>query len=516
MTVPKTIALLLLLHACFPAVVGSENSAAQPSAGKIHSTACWFEPGPEWPRSECGILVVPENYSQPEGRQITLPFIIFRAYVHDNTTSPLLVAGGGGPGISLGIAKADWENAEHPLWTSWYDSTVNAGRDLILIDNRGVGTAEPRLDCAEIRDAARSVLAKTLERHELIQLIKSAYSSCKQRLEGQGVDLSQYQVINATEDIEQLRLALGIRRLNIYGASYASRVALAYERLHPDSTRTLILDGVIPQSIRIYEDEPRRNYEAIMRVINKCHSDARCYRRYGDDLDKRFADYLAQLDASPIKLSVDRGTGEQPVEVRVTASMVFDSLYTAIYDPDEIWKIPSYLHDIFAGKRDVLAKLVGAFYIDQISNTNFQVGAYASYACYDEIPFVDFELARIELTKYPFQSYSNVKVFDHMQAMCEVWDVPAAPAWLKQPRKIETPLLIYEGELDPVTPAEMTRPVTANARRWWGKVWPDNSHEVIHHSECADLTAELFLREPESNPFILECDRDQTGFVNWN
>jgi len=511
-TVSRAIAILLLLPVGASAIAGSSNSTAIPSASYILGTPCWFESGPGWPQSECGTLAVPEDYSKPEGRQIRLPFIIFKAYVHDRHTSPLLVAGGGGPGIALGIAKADWAGTDYPLWTSWSDSTVSAGRDLILIDNRGVGTAEPGIDCVEIKNAAKSVLAKTLEHDELIRLIRTSYAACKRRLEQQGIDLSQYQVINAAEDIEQLRLALGIRRLNIYGGSYASRVALAYERLHPDSARALVLDGVIPESIRIYEEEPRRNYEAIMRVLDKCNRDSRCYRRYGSDLDKRLADYLAELDASPVTINVDRKDSDQPVEVRVTASMFFDSLYTDIYDPDEIRKIPGYLYDIFSGKLDVLAKLVGENYVAAVSNDNFYVGAYASYACYDEIPFVDFKEARSELMKYPFQQYSNAKVFDHMQAMCEVWDVPAAPAELKKPYKIDTPLLIYAGELDPVTPAEMATPIIENARRWWAKVWPDNSHEVIHHSECADLTAGVFLRDPESNPFVLECDRNRSGF----
>lgn len=512
----KAIAILLLLHTCLPASGGSNDTAVPATAGKILDTACWFESGPDWPQSECGILVVPEDYSKPQGRQIRLPFIIFRAYVRDNYTTPLLVAGGGGPGISLGIAKEDWESPEYPLWTSWYASTVSAGRDLILIDNRGVGTAEPGLNCVEIENAAKSVLTKKLERNELIRLIKSSYAACKQRLEEQGIDLSQYQVTNAAEDLERLRRALGLDKLNIYGASYASRVALAYERLYPDSTRTLILDGIIPQSIRIYEDEPRRNYEAIMRVIDKCNSDARCYRRYGKDLGRRLADYLAGLDASPISVSMNRNANDQPVAVKVTASMFFDSLYAAIYDSEMIRKIPKYLYSIFAGNNDELASLVGEFYVDAVSVSFFDEGAYASYACYDEIPFVDFGQARSELMKYPFQSYSNAKVFDHMEAMCEVWDVPAASADLKRSYTIETPLLIYAGELDPVTPAEMAGPVIANARLWWGKVWPDASHDVIYSSECADLTAEIFLREPKSNPFILECAHKRPGFRRWD
>jgi pimeloyl-ACP methyl ester carboxylesterase len=496
------------------AAAGSQTNANPLNAGRILNAACWFESGPDWPQSECGTLIVPEDYTRPAGRKIELPFIIFRAYTPDKNTSPLLVAGGGGPGVSLGIAAADWGSAEHPLWTSWSASTVDTGRDLILIDNRGVGTANPRLDCNEIEAAAKSLLEKKLERDKLVRLIKTSYASCKQRLESQGIDLGQYQLINAAKDLEQLRLALGIEQLNIYGASYASRVALAYEKMYPGMTRAMILDGVIPQSIRIYEEEPRRNYEAIMRVIDKCNRSRQCYRQYGIDLDKRLADYLALLDVSPKKISIKLNNAKEPVAVKVTASMFFNSLYSAIYDPEMIRKIPGSLNNIFAGDIDDLTKFISDFYVDEISASVVDEGAYASYACYEEIPFVDFKLARSELMKYPFQHYSNTRVFDHMEAMCEVWDVPAAAAKLKQIYNIETPLLIYAGELDPVTPVEMARPVIENASTWWGKVWPDNSHEVIHFSECADRTAAVFLHAPKMNPFILACAGNRHGVIS--
>ncbi len=499
---------LLLILACSLAAQGGGKHAGAAYAGNIVFRECWFKPEPDWPRSECGVLQVPEDYSKPLGRSIELPFIIFRAYAGIRNTYPLVVAGGGGPGVALGISDTDWETAENPLWTSWAHSTVEAGRDLILIDNRGVGTSVPRLDCHEIEDAAKSVLDRKLEHPELISLIKESYAACKHRLEKQGIDLSQYHVVNAANDLEQLRLGLGIDRLNVYGASYSSRVALVYERHYPGTTRTLILDGIFPQSIRTYENEPRRNYQAIMRVFDKCNRDFLCYSRYGTDLDKRLADFLEKLDASPLSISVNNTDGDKPVPVKVTASMFFDSLYSAIYDPVMIRRIPKYLNGIFAGDTAYLKELVGDYYVADLSESIIDEGAYASYACYDEIPFVDFSVARSELMKYPFQQYSNAKVFDHMEAMCDVWDVPAASPGFKETYRINTPLLIYAGELDPVTPAELARPVIENAGIWWGKVWPDASHEVIHQVECADRDAAVFLYDPASNPFIHGCFAD--------
>ena len=242
-----------------------------------------------------------------------------------------------------------------------------------------------------------------------------------------------------------------------------------------------------------------------MRVFDRCNRDIRCSRRYGTDLDKRLAGFLEKLDQSPLNITVNSMDDGRTVDVKVTASMFFDSLYAAIYDPVMIRRIPKYLDSIFADHIDYLKQLVGDYYVADISVSYIDEGAYASYACYDEIPFVDFSVARSELMKYPFQHYSNAKVFDHMETMCEAWDVPAATAGFKQTYQIDTPLLIYSGELDPVTPMELARPVVENARVWWGKVWPDSSHEVLHQVECADLTAAIFLHDPVSNPFIDKC-----------
>jgi len=462
---------------------------------------------PDWPQTVCGILNVPESYNKTQDRRIELPFIIFRAHQPQFDSFPLVVAGGGGPGGPLGISATDRDSFDSSVWASWYYASINAGRDLILIDNRGVGSSVPRLDCVEIEDAAMALLDRKLERDELKKQIRQAYAACKQRLSDQDIDLGQYHVINAAKDLEQLRIGLGIKKLNVYGASYGSRVALEFERLYPHSVRTLILDSIFPQSIKTYENEPRRNFEAIMRVIDKCNRNKECYRRFGTDLDKRLADYLAQLDKSPLSITVISPVDDKPVTVKVTPQMFFLSLYMALYDADLISHIPRYLNAIFTGSRYHLSELISEYYINEISIDSIDEGAYASYSCFDEIPFVDFATARKELAKYPFQHYSNKLVFDHMEVMCEVWNVPAAPSDFRQPYKINTPLLIYSGELDPVTPAELARPVIANARRWWAAIWPDISHSVMAYSACADRTAAVFLRDPESDPFTHACTR---------
>jgi pimeloyl-ACP methyl ester carboxylesterase len=56
-------------------------------------------------------------------------------------------------------------------------------------------------------------------------------------------DVAQYTTSVAVADLEDIRQRLGLRRLNLYGSSYGTRVAQHYARRFPDRTRALILDG---------------------------------------------------------------------------------------------------------------------------------------------------------------------------------------------------------------------------------------------------------------------------------
>ena len=50
-------------------------------------------------------------------------------------------------------------------------------------------------------------------------------------------------------DLDAIREALGYPALNVYGVSYGSRVAQHYARRFPESTRTIIIDGVVPPQL---------------------------------------------------------------------------------------------------------------------------------------------------------------------------------------------------------------------------------------------------------------------------
>jgi pimeloyl-ACP methyl ester carboxylesterase len=488
---------------------GCVNTPKPSYTENITINECWFKSEKGWPTSKCGILTVPENYSKPDGRKVKLPFILFKAESTnagaDDETFPLVVAGGGGPGSALGISAKDVNSFDESIWSIWYSSTIDAGRDLILMDNRGVGSSMPRLYCYEVEKADMASLDKVLDLDDVIALTEDAFGTCKQRFVDSGIDVAQYHVINAANDLEALRIGLGYKQFNVYGLSYGSRVSLVYERLYPASVRALILDAIYPQSSKPFENIPRIYYEAIKRIIDKCQEDSRCMEQFGFNLEQRLADYLEQLDKNPVTVRITNPENYEPIDVVVTPDVFFNSIHTMMYDEYAIAYIPKFLYSAFSGNIDYLSEMVRDYYVSSIVIDSLDLGAYASYACFDDYPFADHEASRAAIKKYPLQHYTNQYVPDVIKTMCDVWDVPAADASFKENYKIETPVLIYSGELDPITPAELAKPVIENARISWDIVWPNLSHGAMLFSDCADWTAAAFLEDPESDPFIYEC-----------
>ncbi|PCH58875.1 MAG: hypothetical protein COC14_00145 [Burkholderiaceae bacterium] len=488
-------------------LLGCDKPAKETSSysESISINKCWFKSEESWPDTECGVLTVQEDYGKLDGRTVKLPFIIIKAENPSNKTYPLVVAGGGGPGGAIGISEANEDTFDLTIWTNWYSSTIEAGRDLILIDNRGVGSSIPRLNCYEAIKAEMETLDELVEVNENVNLIKEVLGACRQRFVEQGIDVSQYQVINAARDLEELRIGLGIKQLNVYGISYGTRVSLVYERLYPDSVRSMILDGVFPQVTRHFEDMPRQNYEAVKQVIKKCQEDSECMGEFGFNLEERLSDFLEQLDKNPITVSITSPEDYEPIDVIVTADVFFDSMYAMMYDEYAIAFLPKYLYSAFRGNTDFLTEMVRVYYVNSIVIDPVDAGAYASYACFDDLPFADYPAARKAIKKYPFQHYSNKYFVEAIKTICEVWDVPVVSVGFKEPYKIDTPVLIYSGELDPATPAALAKPVIDSATISWEMVWPNVAHGVMFASKCADWVAEAFLGDPESDPNVYEC-----------
>ena len=70
----------------------------------------------------------------------------------------------------------------------------------------------------------------------------------------------------AVRDLEAARVALGYDGLNLYGSSYGTRVAQHFARRYPESTRTVIIDGVVPPQVPLGPEIATESQRALDRV----------------------------------------------------------------------------------------------------------------------------------------------------------------------------------------------------------------------------------------------------------
>lgn len=481
------------------AVSSSQGNAA------LEWKTCWFTGGSNWPEADCGYLQVPEDRSVSNGRTVTLPFVVFKASSPQADEPPVLVTGGGGPGNPYGIDPEEPDKIDKYTWYNYFYMSIDDGRDLIVMDNRGVGSARPRLDCPEVEDAVILLLKRLTSEEESVKELAKAYGHCKERLQKNGVDLGAYNSVSAAQDIEDLRISLGLSKLNVYGISYGTRIALTYLREFPESVHALVLDSIEPPEVKWYEAAPREDFESLKRVFDLCSQDQSCQLRYGEDLYERFEEFLATLDENPTKIRITDSRNFQPVEIWLTSGLVVASIFSAIYDEDNIGAIPRAVTALMNGSTDYMTELVRDEYVKGITIESLDEGAYASYECYDEFSSNDFSVALKEASTYPLQKYMNVSWILLEKAVCEIWDVGPNDSVEANPVSSDVPALLYVGELDPATPRSWARSAAQFLPNSRIRVWDGIAHGVLAASECADSVAAIFLSNPSEDPFSLDC-----------
>lgn len=212
---------------------GAIEAYGQAKAGELKITPRVFEAASgEKVEADFGELMVPESRQRPNNRLVKLAFVRFKS-TSANPGSPIVYLAGG-PGGS-GIATA--RGTRFPLFMA-----MRAVADVIALDQRGVGQSEPNLFCEEERIGVAPDQAHSWP--SLIEMYREQARLCAKRFRQQGIDLNAYNTNESADDLDDLRNALGARKISLWGISYGTHLALAAIRRHEKSLDRVILAGV--------------------------------------------------------------------------------------------------------------------------------------------------------------------------------------------------------------------------------------------------------------------------------
>lgn len=190
-------------------------------------------------QAERGRFTVAEDRSDPRSRRIEIGFIRFRS-TNPNPGAPIVYLAGG-PGGS-GVATA--RGPRQPIFLA-----LRQVADVIAFDQRGTGfsnhippcTAQRRLDPAQVLSEAT-----------LSAYYAETFRDCVGRWRAAGVAVGGYDTEQSADDLEDLRRALGVPRIDLWGISYGTHLAFAAMRRHPRSIGRVALASAegMDQSIK--------------------------------------------------------------------------------------------------------------------------------------------------------------------------------------------------------------------------------------------------------------------------
>jgi pimeloyl-ACP methyl ester carboxylesterase len=279
------------------------------------------------------------------------------------------------------------------------------------------------------------------------QIILDAFRQCRDRLLGQGVDLSAYHSAASAADLNDLRLALGYDRLNLYAISYGTRLALTLMRDRPESVRSAVLDSVYPLQVNLYTALAPNADRAFNVFFQQCAADPGCNTSY-PDLRAVFYQLVDQLNANPIALSMYVGGVEQ--SVRLDGGLLIDVLFVGLYNPTVTASMPQMIHNVRQGDYEILRDRLAQYF-----DPGGALGMQMSVQCAEEIPFNAVEEAYAAAQGLPPQIAAFYPVTVRpLFAVCSAWTGIAPDPRENLPVVSDIPTLIFAGDHDPITPPD--------------------------------------------------------------
>lgn len=458
-------------------------TAAQASTPRFEGRNCWFQVSAN-KTVECGYLIVPEDRANPDSPEIRIAVAIFKAQ-NPGASDPLVYLEGGPGGQALSL---------YPLVFDITFGIFNQDRDVILLDQRGVGLSEPALDCPEFSEATVKILFEDPTRDETLNIYSQSVRDCAERLQAEGINLAAYNSASNAADINDLRIALGYEQINLLGVSYGSRLALTVMRDFPEALRSVVIGAVYPPQVDLFTDTIASTDRVLNELFAGCAADAECSAAY-PDLQNVFYDLVRQWNANPVVMPITNFATGETQDALIDGSELITGVFFALYSTELLPTMPKMIYDVLSGNYETLS---GYFSLYLATESRVSRGMYTSVQCREEASFTPPGAFEAVLEAYPhlaeyYASTGDASVF------CADWPSGQAAAVENEPVISAVPTLLLSGQYDPITPPDWGRLAAETLSKGIFVELPNMGHDAALQ-ECPASIAVSFLNDPSAAP----------------
>ena len=461
---------LLLLAALLLA----PDALAQP----LELEDCRISAGPGAPsmKARCGTLPRPLDPTGAVPGEIELRVVVVPALSLTPEPDPVVpVAGGPGQGTVQFYAG----------YSSAFEA-VRRNRDILLVDQRGTGESS-RMDCPVDEELIEGQYSRELT----IEFTKECLAALPN-------DPRFFTTSVAVTDLEAVREALLYPALNLYGISYGSRVAQHFARRYPDSTRTIVLDGVVPPQVALGPEIATESQKAVERILARCSEDADCNQRF-PELQDTFARLVQELQQSPASIEVPHPNTGRVERILFGHSEMAVAIRLLAYNPMTIALMPLLISEAGNGN---YVPLASQYQMTMIAMSDvLAIGMHNAVMCSEDAPRLAPEDIDYDLLSATYMGATQMKA---LEAICSVWPAGPTDAEINTPLTTELPVLLLSGDADPITPPRYADMAAENLLRSQHLVGKHQGHGQIAVG-CMPRLVATFIETADPDAVDPEC-----------
>jgi pimeloyl-ACP methyl ester carboxylesterase len=305
-----------------------------------------------------------------------------------------------------------------------------------------------------------------------------------------------------------VRQALGAPQFDLVGVSYGTRMAQQYLMRYPGGVRSLVLDSVAPNELVFGAEFAENLDDALKAQFSFCTKTPACAKAYPDP----YASLIKlrdELRAKPQSYDFRDPVTFAPTHKRLDDYALAGLVRLFAYSPETAALLPLSIAEGLKGNYTPLAGqsqlLTGD--LSELRDNGMQT----SVICAEDADL---------LTPRPQDKDTLLGrvLIDVIRTQCEVWPRGTRPADFHAPLKSGKPILVLEGELDPVTPPRYGEQVLKGLSNGRLLIAKGQGHNVIGRGCIPRLVADFVdhLAPKELDPHCMDVLGPTPAFIDFN
>mgnify|MGYP000037970488 CR=1 FL=1 len=428
----------------------------------------------------CGFATVPENHLVDNGETIQLAVAVIHSLNPQPQPDPVMYLAGGPGGAFVSTAE------QMPL--SYNLNSLLINRDVIIVDQRGMGLSQPNLRCVpftNVNDAFNLSIEEYQERMR----------DCIPEFEAQGIDWQAYTTEQNAADLALVPLALGYEEYNIFGQSYGTLLGQIMLRDHDEHIRSAVLDSVLSINTNSFEEAALNSAALFEQIEADCDADFLCGSAYGD-LSDLYMETYTRLQENPVILNVDG------IEFPVDGRMFADFVHINMANRGAISKLPALITAFAEDDFEIVIQFVEG--INERSVEDYPNQALLmTMVCPHNAPYTTPEQI-IEVHSTVPEPFRAASFNESTWMLCQSWDgVPPASQELADS---DVPTLLLGGSYDVLTPPQGAYDAAENLTNATVVEIPYVGH-LTNSNGCAIRMIATFFDDPDA-PVDSSCTED--------